>query len=535
MNHETTNQTTEEKKIKKKKKTTGKRIVIMIFGVIILAIIISALSIKNRLNQLAAEKDAGPNSTTVTLGSVSNSIESSGNLEAAEENYITIAEGITADEILVESGDYVKKGDTLANLNVTSIASVLITVQERLDEVDDELDAYGLSDYEEEVLENEQAELESLEEELIVLHDTPKLLATSDGIINEIYLSTEDTETEATAGNAMASISQHTVSVSMSTLSETEPASEESSTEAPSSEETTETPNTEEPASEQATEEVPDKEEPSTEETPDKEEPSTEEQDDDKKTPDEESSTEEENKDDKSSPQVYTGSTGGGSSQTSTASTSINITNAFSIIPQNQVKVSVNVDELDILDVAEGQNATITLDAFEGEFEGTISKVSNLASSSSSSAKYTVEILIPMDEKMRIGMSVSVSIIIEEAENVLTIPMTALQQKGKDTFVYTSKADDGTLSGEVIVETGLSDGSTVEIKSGLSEGDTVYYYKSDDTTNTTGFGNFPWGNEQMPDGMSFPGGNGEKPTGGMPEGKGSGSDRRNQSNMPSKQ
>ena len=56
--------------------------------------------------------------------------------------------------------------------------------------------------------------------------------------------------------------------------------------------------------------------------------------------------------------------------------------------------------------------------------------------------------------------------------------MTALQQKGDETFVYTAKNADGNLSGEVTVETGLSDGQNVEISGGLEEGTEVYYTRA---------------------------------------------------------
>lgn len=47
---------------------------------------------------------------------------------------------------------------------------------------------------------------------------------------------------------------------------------------------------------------------------------------------------------------------------------------------------------------------------------------------------------------------------IEQKEDVVTIPVNALQEQGSSTFVYTQKDEDGNLSGEVEVSTGLSDG-----------------------------------------------------------------------------
>lgn len=111
---------------------------------------------------------------------------------------------------------------------------------------------------------------------------------------------------------------------------------------------------------------------------------------------------------------------------------------AFTISPDANRLLSVSVDELDINSVELGQKAVVTFDA------------------------------------------------IEERENVLTLPMNALQEKGDRTFVYTEKDDEGNLSGETEVETGLSDGSTVEITDGLEEGITVYYLRSGNSSNDSG-------------------------------------------------
>ena len=76
-----------------------------------------------------------------------------------------------------------------------------------------------------------------------------------------------------------------------------------------------------------------------------------------------------------------------------------------------------------------------------------------------------------------LGMSASAEIFVANAENVLTIPMLALQQYGEQTFVYTAVDEDGNLTGETEITTGVSDGTLVEVVDGLEEGDTVYYYR----------------------------------------------------------
>ena len=193
------------------------------------------------------------------------------------------------------------------------------------------------------------------------------------------------------------------------------------------------------------------------------------------------------------------GNESGTSGSTTTSQYSAYETAAFSIASNDKATVSINVDELDITSVKTGQTAKITLDAIEGEeYEGTITSVSSEASSGSSSAKYPVEITFDKTDDMRIGMTASASISIDEAKDAVLIPVDALQEKGGKTFVYTQKDSDGNLSGEVEVETGLSNGNKVEITSGLESGDTVYYLK---TTSSSG------SNSQQ-DMQGAPGGNG---------------------------
>lgn len=200
-----------------------------------------------------------------------------------------------------------------------------------------------------------------------------------------------------------------------------------------------------------------------------------------------------------------------------TSSYSTDVT-AFTLASNDSMILSVSVDELDINSVSKDQEAEVTLDALEdSSFTGTVTKVGSSSQSSGNGvAKYTVEITIPKDVQMKEGMNASAVITVEEKKDVVTIPVNALQEKGDKTFVYTKKDDEGNLSGEQEVSTGLSDGDKVEITDGLSEGDTVYYQKTGNTQGTDS-GQTPQqggepGNMEQPSG----GGMGEMPSGGGP-------------------
>ena len=181
--------------------------------------------------------------------------------------------------------------------------------------------------------------------------------------------------------------------------------------------------------------------------------------------------------------------------------------------------LEVSVDELDINSVEIGQEAAVTFDAIEDkEFTGEVTEIGNTASVNGGVAKYTVSVSVPKDEEMKQGMNASATITIENRENVITIPVNALQEKGNKVFVYTEKDEDGNPSGETEVTTGLSDGTTVEITEGLSEGDTVYYNK---TGNTDSGNSSDSGMSGEMDGMNGgPGGNSDSENGGGPGGNG---------------
>jgi len=231
-----------------------------------------------------------------------------------------------------------------------------------------------------------------------------------------------------------------------------------------------------------------------------------------------------------------TGSSGGSVSSASassgTTTTSVETVSAFVIANGDKMKVTMNVDELDIGSMQEGLSAEITLDAVEGEtFTGEITSVSGGASASNGVAQYPVEITFEKTEEMLSGMNASVAVIVEQAENVLIVPLAAVTDMGDKAYVYTGYDESsGEFTGQTEVTLGLSDENNVEIKSGLSEGDSIYYQVmgSEENGSSTGggMGGFDMnGMGDMPDGAGRPfqnggesGNGGGRGNGGMPGG-----------------
>ena len=153
----------------------------------------------------------------------------------------------------------------------------------------------------------------------------------------------------------------------------------------------------------------------------------------------------------------------------------------YSIVPHDTVSVEISVDELDIRSLAVGQDVTVSLDALPGQsFEGRIVSIGSDGTYDSGNTKYPVTVSLSRTEQMYSGMNAGISVLVSETENCLTVPAAALVEQGGRTYVYTSYLDEeDELGGLTEIRTGLSDGNDVQVLSGLSEGDTVYYRYAD--------------------------------------------------------
>lgn len=184
---------------------------------------------------------------------------------------------------------------------------------------------------------------------------------------------------------------------------------------------------------------------------------------------------------------VYGGSSSGyvssGGSDGSDGSTAASgETKLLTLSSDTSMKLTVSVDETDILSVQNGQKAQITVSTIGDEvFSGVVTAAERSAESSYGITSYKVEITLDKDPRMLPGMTAKALIRIEGVDNALLIPEKALRQTRDSSFVYTTyDPATGTLGGETAVITGLTGGGMVEIIEGLSEGQTVYYQEAYD-------------------------------------------------------
>lgn len=151
------------------------------------------------------------------------------------------------------------------------------------------------------------------------------------------------------------------------------------------------------------------------------------------------------------------------------------------ITADEEMTVQIQVDELDIRTLETGMEATVTLDALPGSsFTGAITSINPYGENSGGNTKYTVTVTLPRDEKMLSGMNASVKITTGVSGTVPTVPAAAVVFDAGKSWLYTGyneKTD--TLTDPVEIQTGLSDGSLVELLSGLPEGCSFYYRYAD--------------------------------------------------------
>ena len=205
-------------------------------------------------------------------------------------------------------------------------------------------------------------------------------------------------------------------------------------------------------------------------------------------------------------------------SAASTASAGTNAEDAetelLTICPNQQVCVTISVDETDILSLQLDQQAQVEVGSVSDEtFTGVVTQIHKEASTSSGVTAYSAEITLDKAEGMLAGMTADVEVRIEGVENALIIPLDALHQTRDSAYVYTGY-DEQTqqYTGMADVTVGMQNDSYVEILSGLKAGDTVYYTESQSNP----FG-FPFGNMGNMGNMGGMGGMGGQ--GGMPGGR----------------
>ena len=182
------------------------------------------------------------------------------------------------------------------------------------------------------------------------------------------------------------------------------------------------------------------------------------------------------------------------------------------------LEMTLNVDELEILSIKEGQTVTITADAISDRtFTGVVTSVSAAGTTTGGTTTYPVTIRIDDVGDLLPGMNATAEIVVSSASNALAIPNGSVVRGNyvlvtKDSPSAANAVQDMTApDGYVYVKitTGTSDDDYIEVASGLQEGDTIAYDADAAAKQTSG------DDENF---MGGPGGGNGGPGGGGPGG-----------------
>ena len=136
-----------------------------------------------------------------------------------------------------------------------------------------------------------------------------------------------------------------------------------------------------------------------------------------------------------------------------------------------------NIDETEVGRLNVDMPMSITIGALQNlKFDALLEYISPKAVESNGANQFEIKAAVRIDTvaNIRSGYSANAEIVLDEARKVLSLPESAIEFSGDSTFVYIIKG-----TGEpkeyvrTEVKTGLSDGVSIEIKSGVTDKDKV--------------------------------------------------------------
>lgn len=178
----------------------------------------------------------------------------------------------------------------------------------------------------------------------------------------------------------------------------------------------------------------------------------------------------------------------GGTVASVTAKTGQRIGNggAVATIVTERKLATLSLNEVDATKVALGDKATLTFDAIEDlTLTGSVDEIDTVGTVTQGVVSYTVKVSFDsQDSRIKPGMTVNAAIITDVKADVLSVPSSAVKTQNGASYVLVFTPEIDAAAGSkgitskseptrVPVETGISDDTTVEIISGLTEGQQV--------------------------------------------------------------
>ena len=139
----------------------------------------------------------------------------------------------------------------------------------------------------------------------------------------------------------------------------------------------------------------------------------------------------------------------------------------FTLIRNSELELRSDVAEADLLRLASGQTALLTIAGGGAPIKGAVRLVEPTIDAATRMGRARIK--IDDASQIRSGMFVEAEVLVAERET-LAVPVTALGKSAEGLSVM--RVADGTVS-RVAVQTGIRDAGWVEITAGLAAGDTI--------------------------------------------------------------
>lgn len=144
------------------------------------------------------------------------------------------------------------------------------------------------------------------------------------------------------------------------------------------------------------------------------------------------------------------------------------------LVLSDRLIVRAQVDETDIGKIKADMKAAITIDAYpDSKIKAVVDHIYYESQTVNNVTIYLVD-LIPAEVPLffRSGMNASVDFIVQDKEQILMIPVEAVERENADTYVYL-KQKNGIPPQKTRVELGISDEKNIEVISGVTQQDRI--------------------------------------------------------------
>lgn len=191
------------------------------------------------------------------------------------------------------------------------------------------------------------------------------------------------------------------------------------------------------------------------------------------------------------------------SSMSSSSSSSSSGSSLGVVSDDSAMKVVIAVDELDIAKVKIGQKAKVTAAAIaDKNYEAAVSEIAQEGNYSNGASTFNVTVTINEPTGLKAGMSADVEIDVIQKSNILILPIEAVQGDKNNQFVLVPRSGESETNAQaggqnarpysrVKIKTGIHDEQSIEIVSGLTEGQEVMLPTLSSSQNQNrGFGGF---------------------------------------------